>query len=295
MTGDTGDKQHTLAQLRERHALPESQFITLDGIPVHYTDQGEGPVLVLVHGSFLDLTSYASWLPVFHDHRVIRYDRLRWGLTGQGPGPTIDYDDEERLLAALVDHLGLKTFALAGSSSGGMTAAAYAAHHPERVGTLMLINFPLGHGRINNAADTAQDAARLSQLEMMRHLLTANFADPARVTENMVQRYGALMDREDPTGAIRSSYAQAAKLSEYARRAMLGQLSMPTLVMWSEFNRTLPVENGRAAHDAVGSPDKAFVIIKGVGHMLPLEGGEESARVARQFIKEGATARPDAP
>ena len=276
---------NTLAALRQRYAQPNSKFVTLGGVPVHYTDEGEGPVIVLVHGSFLDLSSYEPWVKAFAGYRVVRYDRLRWGLTGQGDGPKIDYDDEEALLASLVDHLGLGRFALAGSSSGGMAAAAYAAHHPDKVERLILINFPLGHGRINNAADCKEPEPKPeTSTEMMRRLLTVNFANPSLVTEAMVARFGNLMDREDPTGAIRSSYAQAALLSEAERAKLLGQIAMPTLVMWSEFNRTLPVENGRAAYDAVGTPDKQFTVIEDAGHMLPLEKGELSGRVARRFI-----------
>ncbi len=278
---------NSLETLRERFALPESKFAVLNGIPTHYVDQGDGPVVLLTHGSFLDLTSYDPWLEAFAGHRVVRYDRLRWGLTGQGDGPTIDYDDEEALLAALADHLQLDSFVLAGSSSGGMTAAAYAAHHPERVSKLVLINFPLGHGRINNAGESKEQAAGPSTpIEMMRRLLLANFADSSLVTDAMVERFGTLMDREDPTGSIRSSYARAALLGEAERAALLGSLTMPTLVMWSETNRTLPVENGRAAYAAVGSPDKQFVVIGGAGHMLPLEKGDLSGRVARRFVDD---------
>ena len=276
---------NTLTTLRQRYAGPDSKFVTLDGVPVHYTDEGEGPVIVLVHGSFLDLTSYEPWVKAFDGYRVIRYDRLRWGLTGQGSGPKIDYADEEALLSSLVDHLGLDRFALAGSSSGGMTAAAYAAHNPEKVERLVLINFPLGHGRINNAGERKEPEPKPETTTAMMHrLLLANFADPSLVTEPIVARFADLMDREDPTGSIRSSYAQAALLSEEERAKLLGRIAMPTLVMWSEFNRTLPVENGRAAYDAVGAADKQFVVIEDAGHMLPLEKGDLSGRVARRFI-----------
>lgn len=281
---------NTLTTLRQRYTRPASQFVSLNDIPVHYVDEGGSeeedlPVIVLVHGSFLDLTSYDPWIEAFKGYRVVRYDRLRWGLTGQGDGPTISYDDEEALLAALVDHLGLQRFVLAGSSSGGMTVAAYAAHNPERVEQLVLINFPLGHGRINNASKPKEkEPEPKSMAEMMQRLLTANFADPSLVTEEMVVRFGDLMDREDPTGSIRSSYAQAALFTEEERAKLLGEIVTPTLVMWSALNRTLPVENGRAAYKAVGAADKQFVIIEDAGHMLPLEKGALSGTVAKRFV-----------
>lgn len=287
---------NTLEMLRERYTTDRSRFAVLGGVPVHYTDEGarepDAPVIVLVHGSFLDLASYEPWLAAFPEYRVVRYDRLRWGLTGQGDGPTITYDDEEALLAGLVDHLGLKRFVLAGSSSGGMTVAAYAAHNPQRVSRLVLINFPLGHGRIKNASEPKKPApAPLPPMEAMRSLLNANFADPSLVTEAMVQRYGDLMNREDPTGSIRSSYAQAALFGEAERAKLLGQIATPTLVMWSRHNRTLAVEHGVAAFEAVGAEDKQFTVIEGAGHMLPLEKGALSGRVARRFV-DGETLPP---
>lgn len=287
-----GAKVNTLEALRARYSTDHSRFAVLDGVPVHYTDEGardgngiaDAPVLVLVHGSFLDLTSYEPWLAAFPDYRVVRYDRLRWGLTGQGDGPKIDYDDEEALLAGLVNHLGLGRFVLAGSSSGGMTAAAYAAHRPGRVSRLVLINFPLGHGRINNASEPKKPApVPPSPQEAMRALLLANFADPSLITEEMVARFSDLMDREDPTDSIKSSYAQAALFGEAERAKLLGELTMPTLVMWSRHNRTLPVEHGVAAFEAVGSADRQFTVIEGAGHMLPLEKGALSGRAARRF------------
>ena len=276
---------NTLDDLRELYRLPQSKFAVLDGVPVHYTDEGEGPAIVLVHGSFLDLTSYEPWVPAFAGFRIVRYDRLRWGLTGQNEAPTIDYDDEASLLAALVDHLGLDRFVLAGSSSGGMTAAIYAARHSKRVERLVLINFPLGHGRIRNASEFRNKASsRPTPKAMIRDLFLANFYDPALVTEALVTRFADLMDREDPTGSIRSSYAQAALFDEEARTALLASLKMPTLVLWSQSNRTLPIENGLAAYAAVGAPDKHFVIVEGAGHMLPLEKGILSGRLVRRFV-----------
>jgi len=38
------------AALRARYELPESQYASVDGQTVHFTDQGEGPAVVLVHG-----------------------------------------------------------------------------------------------------------------------------------------------------------------------------------------------------------------------------------------------------
>ena len=221
-------------------------------------------------------------MPALPGRRVIRFDRLRYGLTGLAPDTaTIDYADEEALLGALVDHLGLERFSLAGSSSGGMMAADYAAAHPDRIERLVLVNFPLGHARINNSAGEASASDARGR---MRQVLERNFADPELVTNDMVDRLADLSDRPDPTGAIASAWKRAAAFSEADRAAVLARLSMPTLVLWSAENRTLTVEHGRAAFDAVGAVEKWFTVVENVGHMLPLEGGAVSGDVVRLFL-----------
>jgi pimeloyl-ACP methyl ester carboxylesterase len=263
----------------------------MNGISVHYTDEGardtDAPTIVLVHGSFLDLASYEPWLRAFDGYRVVRYDRLRWGLSGHGLKATITYDDEKALLAALIDHLALTRFALAGSSSGGMVAAIYAARHPEQVTSLVLANFPLGHDRINNASGAA---AKRTPDAVIRDLLMANFADTALVSDAMVTRYADFLNRADPTGAIGSSYAQAALLGETERTRILNAIKASTMVMWSRRNRTLPLENGFAAFDKLAAPNRQFTIMEHAGHMVPLEQGDASGRAARRFVDQEISA-----
>lgn len=277
----------SIAELRTRHALPESRFIEIAGVPVHYTDQGKGPVVVLLHGSYLDLTSWDDWVAdLARDHRVIRMDRIRFGLTGHFPDRAPDYAAEQLVLDGLVDALKLDRFALAGSSSGGIVAAQYADRHPDKVSRLILMNFPLGHGRISMAGPTRNEAQ--TPAERMDMLLRYNLVDHRVITPKLLARLTDFADRQDPTGAIAGQFKAASALAEGDRAAMLGRLRMPTLVMWAERNRTLPVAEGRAAFDAIGAKDKRFVVVKRAGHMMPLEAGARSVRTARRFLASAA-------
>ena len=40
------------ATLRLRYGLPNSRFADIDGQTIHYVDEGRGPAIVLVHGSY---------------------------------------------------------------------------------------------------------------------------------------------------------------------------------------------------------------------------------------------------
>lgn len=283
----------TLEQLRERHTLPNSRFAEFGGVPVHYIDEGEGPKtpVVLLHGSFLDLTSYDSWAAELgRDRRVLRLDRLRFGLTGHANEGPIDYADEGALLEAFVDGLGLDRFVLAGTSSGGMVAARYAAMHPQRVERLILMNFPIGHSRIKPTAPIAEPSEPIDQRQMIRDVVRANLIDPSVASDQLLERLADYAQREDPKGAGAGAWNQAKTFTEEARRELLAKIEAPTLVVWSEFNRTLPLENGQIALDAVGAPQKHLLVVADAAHMHPLEKGAESARQVRVFLDGGTPA-----
>jgi pimeloyl-ACP methyl ester carboxylesterase len=275
----------SLDELRRRHALPNSRFGIFGGIPGHYTDEGEGEVLLLLHSSFLDLTSWASWVDAFFaDYRVICLDRLRFGLTGHAADHPIDYADEHAFVSAFIEAMGLERFVIAGSSSGGLVAARYAADHPERVERAILVNFPLGHDRIKTGGDAPLPPPDQPEA-MMRALLERNLIDQSIVTDATVARLTEFSRREDPGGAAAGAWQQAASLSEADRKAMLSRIVVPSLVIWSAENRTLPIENGKAAFDAIGAAEKYFLLIENAGHMFPLERGAATAEAVRPFLE----------
>lgn len=284
----------TLDQLRSRHTLARSRFGEFGRVPVHYMDEGAGDKLpiVLVHGSFLDLTSWDSWAAELgRDRRVLRFDRLRFGLTGHANDGPIDYADEGALLEAFVDGLQLARFSLAGTSSGGMIAARYAAMHPERVDRLILMNFPIGHDRIRPVDAVAEPAHAPGPREMIRDVVRGNLVDTSVADDTLLERLADYAQREDPAGAGAGAWNKAKSFTEDARRALLARISAPTLVVWSEHNRTLPVENGAIALDAVGAADKHLLIVSKAGHMHPLEKGAQSSREARVFLDGGTPAK----
>src|SRR5690348_6893269 len=104
---------------------------------VAYSVTGSGPPLVCLLGwvSHLGL----MWESPEHrrfvealsrEHTVIRYDKLGCGLSDRDR-TDFTIESELAVLRALVEHLGLKRFALFGSCESGQVVAAYAAAHPD--------------------------------------------------------------------------------------------------------------------------------------------------------------------
>ena len=124
-----------------RYADAASRFADIEGVRVHYKDEGAGPAILLVHGTFGDLGDWDGWARVLTPHyRVIRLDLPAFGLTGPVPSGNYSVDRMLSLVDALMDRLGVERLAIAGVSYGGLTAFRYAATRIERVTGLVLAN-----------------------------------------------------------------------------------------------------------------------------------------------------------
>jgi non-heme chloroperoxidase len=125
-------------------ALPRS--IRVDGVELHYVEQGNGPPLVLVHGSLAD---YSYWQRsrqidlLSGSHRVIAYSR-RYNYPNTNPtadlhSPMIEAGD----LGAIIDRVAGEPVHLVGHSYGAYTALVHAMDHPGSVRSLVLAEPPI--------------------------------------------------------------------------------------------------------------------------------------------------------
>ena len=140
------------SELKSRYGATAQNFVTVDGLDVHFKDTGprDAPVLLLLHGFGSSLQTWDIWSSKLEEHyRVIRLDLPGFGLTG--PSPVHDYSEQNDVstLSHFVDKLGLSSFSLMGHSMGGKMAWGLAALMPERVEALVLMA-PDGYPPIKN-------------------------------------------------------------------------------------------------------------------------------------------------
>ena len=101
------------------------EYRTVDGVRLRLRDTGprEAPAVILLHGFGASLDTWEPWAQALSVHfRVIRFDLPGFGLTGADP--TGDYSDarEMKILADLMDQLGVARASLVGNSLGGRIA-----------------------------------------------------------------------------------------------------------------------------------------------------------------------------
>lgn len=123
-------------------AQVEGSYFDSDGVRIHYTDEGSGPPVLLLHAynqnSSINWRRFGIVEEVVKSRRVICMDLRGHGLSQKLYRPE-QYgaalaDDAARLL----DHLGISKARVAGFSLGGLVALKLAERHPERVERLVL-------------------------------------------------------------------------------------------------------------------------------------------------------------
>jgi len=78
-----GISELSLKELEQRYATGASRFIDIDGLRVHYRDEGRGRPIVMLHGILASLHNWQAWSDLLKSgYRVISLDLPAFGLTG---------------------------------------------------------------------------------------------------------------------------------------------------------------------------------------------------------------------
>lgn len=279
-----------LETLKQRWATGSSRFMELDGMEVHYRDEGSGAPIVLLHGTSSSLHTWDGWANVLtKTARVVRVDLPAFGLTG--PSPTRDYSNDAYVdfVDRFVQKLGLERFVLAGNSLGGAISWKYALAHRDKTRALILVD----SGGYPSSSRATPIAFRIAKWPIVPSLLVAldprplvedgvkkAYGDPARVRPEILERYYELSLRP----GNRSAFIDRMKLPRVDESAKIHEITVPTLVMWGARDNLVPVESARHfAHDIQGA---RLVIYDDLGHVPMEEDPERSVADVVKFLAE---------
>ena len=238
--------------------------VTVDGIgaiPVTYGERGTGPAFLLLHGGAgpQSVTGFADQLAEAGPARVIT--PVHPGFAGTARPAGLDsVAGLARVYAALLDELGLADVTVIGNSIGGWIAADLAVAGSPRITGVVLVDacgieVP-GHPVADFFSLTLDQVAELSY-----HDPDAFRIDPAAMSAE--QRAAMAGNRE-----ALAVYGWTA-MADPGLRARLGQVSVPTLVIWGDSDRIVDPDYGRAYAAAI--PGARFRLLPATGHVPQIE------------------------
>jgi pimeloyl-ACP methyl ester carboxylesterase len=264
----------------ERDHPPTGQFIDVDGVRLHYLDQGEGPVLVLLHGNVVaadDFRTSGLLEQLALSYRVIAFDRPGFGYSERPRDTSWTPEAQARLLHRALQQLGAAEYLVLGHSWGTLVAVAMALQEPDRVrGLLLLSGYYYPSARLDVPLAALPAIPLLGDL--LRYTLSPLFG---RLTWPLTAKamfspreVPATFRRESPWMVLRPSQVRAIAaeaalmvpaVTQLQRR--YAELRMPVLLMAGENDRVVSPESHTAQlHRAL--PDSELNLLPDVGHMM---------------------------
>lgn len=229
------------------------------------TDQGSGPVLVLLHPFPFDRRAFDALIPLLvGEWRLLTVEARGFGQSpARGAFSIADLADDA---ASVLDTLGIARASVLGNSMGGYAALAFAVRHAARLERLFLVDT-----RAN--ADGAEAlAARNTAIET---IIAKGAAAYLAGTEDRLlgpKAPRALRDLVkqlvDQPGASLIAALHALR-DRPNREPELASITAPTVVVCGQHDAVTPPDAGRAMAAAI--PNARYVEIPDAGHLVPLE------------------------
>lgn len=284
-------------KLEEKYATGASDFIELpSGARAHYRMQGntEGQTLLLLHGSNSSLHTWEAWVDALEtDHFIVTVDLPGHGLTGPTPADDYTYKGMVDFLHDFKTALNLKKFILGGNSMGGAVTMSYALAHPEDLTALILVDAagiaPPANTKIAVNRPKAFNLAgrwytdwileNITPRSLVEEGLKTSIVDHSLINDAMIDRYWELARRP---GNRKATGLRFAWYREGRDDLPANEITLPTLILWGEFDSLIPLEVGQLIHKQIAGSE--MVVYPNIGHIPMEEIPAITASAVRNFI-----------
>ena len=266
----------------------------IDGVQVHYRDEGKGMPIVLVHGTAASLHTRDAWTKkLTKTHRIIRMDLPAFGLTG--PNKSSDYSIESytEFLDEFVEKIEIDSFHLAGNSLGGNIAWNYALEHPEKVQKLVLVDssgLPTGKPKpwTFKMANIPVLNKGFLYYYTPKFLIEKNikevYADDAKITDQLLIRYHKMTLREGNRQAFVDRVKVDFKQDSLTTIVRLKSIQNPTLIIWGEQDEWIPLACGKAMTENIAN--SRLEVLQHSGHVPMEENPKASSALIEDFLNK---------
>ena len=279
------DNVNSVPATRVLGEVPSSSYFKFNDLECHYTDEGNGDVVVLIHGlgdSFKIYDGFAQELA--KSYRVLRVDLPAFGLS-EVPRTSLKMEDlsefYRNFMSCFVAHLEIQDFHLFGNSLGGWVAWDWTAHNNDKVKTLCLL------ASAGFEMDKVKTNITKGVLELIPHSLLKKgmpfYFARMNANETIYNK-----DKITPKH-LRNNYLMINKKGtlNFMFKLLTGsfipeihdvsELKVPTLIVWGENDRIIPVSHAERFHQAIHN--SKLVIYPKCGHYPQIE-------YAQQLIKD---------
>lgn len=271
--------------------VPEGRYVRLaNGRTVHYLDEGQGPVVVLLHGSGNGACGYSNFKGnypalVQAGYRCILPDLVGFGYSDKPADVEYPLSFFVECVQQMLDAIGVARYTVLGNSLGGAVALGLALEHPQAIERLVL----MAPGGLNDLPDylampgmaamfqTFNGNQPLTLDRMKDFFIKAFVVDPACVDDALVRERFELMKLQNP------QVMRTMKVPNLTAR--LPEIRCPTLALWGLDENMMP--DSGILRLAKGLPNCRMVLVPNCGHWVMIEHRELFNRLVLDFLNNG--------
>jgi haloalkane dehalogenase len=269
-------------------------YAEVDGLRIHYVDEGSGPVVLLLHGEPTWSYLYRKMIPVLVDAglRAVAPDLVGFGRSDK-PTPRTEYTYKRHVawIKGFIDAATLSDITVFGQDWGGLIGLRLVAEHPEMFARVVASNtgLPTGEGMSKAFEDWRTFSQTVDKMPI--GAIIAGGCATAKLTPEEVAAYDApFPDESYKEGARQFPVLVPADPENEAvpdnRKAWesLATFYKPFLCAFSDADPITRGADARMKETIPGAKGQPHVTIEGGGHFIQEDKGPELAKIVADFV-----------
>ncbi|MFT4970557.1 MAG: pimeloyl-ACP methyl ester carboxylesterase [Chitinophagales bacterium] len=289
------DNVVAIEDLKDEMETSTSSYFDFHKLRCHYTDVGSGEVIVLIHGlgdSFRIFDEFVEELRP--NYRVIRFDLPGFGLSGVPNSSQIDnelIDYYASCFNAFIQEMDLEKFHLMGNSIGGWVSWHWASQHNDKLQTLTLLasaGFEMDRVKKNITQGILEHLPKFlldkgMPVSVAKFNLQSCIYNKSKIkTQHIRNNYRMINKR----GTLRFMFSLLESQAQ-PRLDQLAAITCPTLIVWGDRDRIIPVSHAQMFNDAMSNSE--LVIYSKCGHYPQIEFNKELLKDWANFRSKALT------
>ena len=268
---------------------PDEKYVQLNGVSLHYEQEGLGRPVVLLHGFLTHSALWRQIVPTFtYGYTLYSLDLMGSGLSEKPQNQTYSIDTHVAQLGKLIDEFHLDNAILVGHGVGAAIAMVYTVRNPSKVRKLVVMNAPLFPGYSATGLWLLKlplVGGMLTNDWFIQRTLRGGVSKPESLQDAVLDMY--LQPYRDDPGARVALLKQVKELNldpvlEKEVVPNLTKLQVPTLIVWGANDPYVPLDLGKKLDTDI--PNDEFPVILNTGHYELEERPEEVRAVIKEFL-----------
>lgn len=291
----------------------KANYLSVDGQNLHYIDEGEGELLLFLHGEPTWSYLFRHQIAFLSKHyRVVAIDHAGFGKSSVAGDRSFYLQDHIRHLSGFVEAMKLKDITLVMHDFGGPVGMGLLAHKPQNIKRVISLNGPTPFGQEElfqrltanggkspwfqwiisaNEKGTLRPILEQSHYSILSTLKLNGFVDNSIISDTWIKAYQSPFPTKMYTGGIigwAEGFAQGKhEFAQPTTETISKVTDMPAMAIWGSEDKTLHAEEFIPLFQQA-FPRGLVHLLEAAGHYSPEDQPEQISHLIHNFIQSSS-------